>query len=294
MLYQQIACNKRKTVLVMAAFVIILTLVGAGFGYLFSDTPWGGIAIALIGSLIYLFLVMRNPANMVMSLNHAQEIHEQDNPQLWHIVEDMAMVGRVPMPRVFIINDPSPNAFATGRDPDHSAVAVTQGLLDLMDREELEGVLGHEISHIRNYDIRLSTIAVVLVGVISFLSGIASRFIWFGGGNSDDDDNNNAFTMIFKVVAIVFVLILGPLSATLAQMALSRNREYLADAGSVELTRNPQGLISALTKIEGSQPMKKADRSSSGMYIENPFKHSGSLFDTHPPTEERIKRLEKM
>ncbi len=293
MLYQQIARNKRKTVVVMAAFVIILTLVGAGFGYLFSNTPWTGIFIALIGSLTYLFLVMRDPANMVMSLNHAQEIHEQDNPQLWHIVEDMAMVGRVPMPRVFIINDPSPNAFATGRDPDHSAVAVTQGLLDMMDREELEGVLGHEISHIRNYDIRLSTIAVVLVGVISFLSGLASRFIWFGGSD-DDDDNNNAFEMIFKVVAIVFVLILGPLSASLAQMALSRNREFLADASSVELTRNPQGLISALEKIEGSQPMKQADRSSSGMYIENPFKHSGSLFDTHPPTAERIKRLRQM
>lgn len=293
MLYQQIARNKRKTVVVMAAFVIILTLVGAGFSYLFSNTPWTGIFIALIGSLTYLFLVMRDPANMVMSLNHAQEIHEQDNPQLWHIVEDMAMVGRVPMPRVFIINDPSPNAFATGRDPDHSAVAVTQGLLDMMDREELEGVLGHEISHIRNYDIRLSTIAVVLVGVISFLSGLASRFIWFGGSD-DDDDNNNAFEMIFKVVAIVFVLILGPLSASLAQMALSRNREFLADASSVELTRNPQGLISALEKIEGSQPMKQADRSSSGMYIENPFKHSGSLFDTHPPTAERIKRLQQM
>ena len=293
MLYQQIARNKRKTVVVMAAFVIILTLVGAGFGYLFSNTPWTGIFIALIGSLTYLFLVMRDPANMVMSLNHAQEIHEQDNPQLWHIVEDMAMVGRVPMPRVFIINDPSPNAFATGRDPDHSAVAVTQGLLDMMDREELEGVLGHEISHIRNYDIRLSTIAVVLVGVISFLSGLASRFIWFGGSD-DDDDNNNAFEMIFKVVAIVFVLILGPLSASLAQMALSRNREFLADASSVELTRNPQGLISALEKIEGSQPMKQADRSSSGMYIENPFQHSGSLFDTHPPTAERIKRLQQM
>lgn len=293
MLYQQIARNKRKTVVVMAAFVIILTLVGAGFGYLFSNTPWTGIFIVLIGSLTYLFLVMRDPANMVMSLNHAQEIHEQDNPQLWHIVEDMAMVGRVPMPRVFIINDPSPNAFATGRDPDHSAVAVTQGLLDMMDREELEGVLGHEISHIRNYDIRLSTIAVVLVGVISFLSGLASRFIWFGGSD-DDDDNNNAFEMIFKVVAIVFVLILGPLSASLAQMALSRNREFLADASSVELTRNPQGLISALEKIEGSQPMKQADRSSSGMYIENPFKHSGSLFDTHPPTAERIKRLQQM
>lgn len=294
MLYQQITRNKRKTVVVMAAFVIILTLVGAGFGYLFSNMPWTGIFIALIGSLIYLFLVMRDPANMVMSLNHAQEIHEQDNPQLWHIVEDMAMVGRVPMPRVFIINDPSPNAFATGRDPDHSAVAVTQGLLDMMDREELEGVLGHEISHIRNYDIRLSTIAVVLVGVISFLSGLASRFIWFGGGSDDDDDNNNAFEMIFKVVAIIFVLILGPLSASLAQMALSRNREFLADASSVELTRNPQGLISALEKIEGSQPMKQADRSSSGMYIENPFKHTGSLFDTHPPTAERIKRLQQM
>lgn len=296
MLYQQIARNKRKTVLVMIAFVIILTLVGAGFGYLFSNTPWTGIIIALVGSLIYLFLVMRNPANMVMSLNHAQEIHEQDNPQLWHIVEDMAMVGRVPMPRVFIIPDPSPNAFATGRDPDHSAVAVTQGLLDMMDREELEGVIGHEISHVRNYDIRLSTVAVVLVGVISFLSGLASRFIWWGGGSSRDDDrDNNAIEMIFKIVAIVFVLILGPLSASLAQMALSRNREYLADAGSVELTRNPQGLISALKRIENSQPMKQADRSSSAMYIENPFKHrGGSLFDTHPPTADRIARLEKM
>lgn len=296
MLYQQIARNKRKTVGVMTIFVIILTLVGAGFGYLINDSPWAGIAIALIGSLAYLFLIMRDPANMVMNLNHATEIHEQDNPQLWHIVKDMAMVGRVPMPRVFIINDASPNAFATGRDPDHSAVAVTQGLLNMMNREELEGVLGHEISHIRNYDIRLSTIAVCVVGIISFLSGIASRFIWFGGGDNDrDSDNNNALTMIFKIVAIVFVLILGPLSATLAQMALSRNREYLADASSVELTRNPQGLISALKKIENSAPMKKADRSSSGMYIENPFKHrGGSLFDTHPPTADRIARLEKM
>ena len=295
MLYQQIARNKRKTVVVMAVFVVILTLVGAGFGYLFSNSPWSGIIIALVASLLYLFLVMRNPENMVMSLNHAQEIHEQDNPQLWHIVQDMAMVGQVPMPRVFIINDPSPNAFATGRDPDHSAVAVTQGLLDMMNREELEGVLGHEISHIRNYDIRLSTIAVVLVGVISFLSGVASRVIWFGGGDRDNDRDSNVIEMIFKVVAIVFVLILGPLSASLAQMALSRNREYLADASSVELTRNPHGLISALQKIEGSQPMKQADRSSSGLYIENPFRHrGGSLFDTHPPTADRIARLEKM
>src|SRR5699024_9350065 len=298
MLYQQIARNKRKTALIMFIFLVILGLVGAGIGYLWSNSPTMGVIIALIGSLVYLFIMWQNPVNMIMSLNHAQEIHEADNPELWHIVEDMAMVAQVPMPRVYIIPDPSPNAFATGRDPNHSAVAVTEGILQLMDREELEGVLGHELSHVRNYDILLSTIAVVLVGVISFISGMASRYIWFAGGgrDRDDDRDSNAFEIIFKVVAIVFVLILGPLSASLAQMALSRNREYLADASSVELTRNPQGLISALRKIENSQPMKQADRSSAGLYIENPFHNHGlsHLFDTHPPTEDRINRLEHM
>ena len=296
MLYQQISHNKRKSSIIMVVFVIILALVGAGLGYLISDSPTSGVIIAVIGSLIYLFIVMQNPANMIMSLNHAQEIHEADNPTLWHIVEDMAMVGKVPMPRVFIINDASPNAFATGSDPDHSAVAVTSGLLAMMKREELEGVLGHEISHIRNYDIRLSTIAVVLVGVISFISGIASRMIWWGGGRRDRDDDRDSSPIeaIFKIVAIIFVLILGPLAASLAQMALSRNREFLADASSVELTRNPHGLISALEKIEGSQPMQYVDPSSAGMYISNPLKKAAGLFDTHPPTAERIKRLEQM
>ena len=298
MLYQQIARNTRKTALIMFIFLVILGLVGAGIGYLWINNPTSGIIIALIGSLIYLFIMWQNPANMIMSLNHAQEIHEADNPELWHIVEDMAMVAQVPMPRVYIIPDPSPNAFATGRDPEHSAVAVTQGILELLDREELEGVLGHELSHVKNYDILLSTIAVVLVGVISFISNMASNIWFWGGVRSDDDDDrdSNALAMIFKVVALVFVLILGPLSASLAQMALSRNREYLADASSVKLTRNPQGLISALRKIENSQPMKVADRSSAGLYIENPFHNHGltHLFDTHPPTADRIKRLENM
>lgn len=298
MLYQQIARNKRKTALIMFIFLVILGLVGAGIGYLWSNSPTMGVIIALIGSLVYLFIMWQNPANMIMSLNHAQEIHEADNPELWHIVEDMAMVAQVPMPRVYIIPDPSPNAFATGRDPEHSAVAVTQGILELLDREELEGVLGHELSHVKNYDILLSTIAVVLVGVISFISNMASNIWFWGGMRSDDDDDrdSNALAMIFKVVALVFVLILGPLSASLAQMALSRNCEYLADASSVKLTRNPQGLISALRKIENSQPMKVADRSSAGLYIENPFHNHGltHLFDTHPPTADRIKRLENM
>ena len=298
MLFQQIASNKRKTVGIMGLFVIILALVGAGLGYLFGNRPILGLIIAVVFSLIYMLIVLPNPANMVMSLNHAQEVHEQDNPELWHVVQDMALVGRVPMPRVFIIDDPSPNAFATGRDPNHSAVAVTQGLLDMMNREELEGVLGHEISHIRNYDILVSTIAAVLVGVISYLSGIASRYIWWIDDDRDsDNDNGGTIVVIFKIVAIVFVLILGPICASLAQMALSRNREYLADASSVELTRNPQGLISALEKIDGSEPMKKADPSSAGMYIEDPVRKKRSfahLFDSHPPTAGRIKRLEKM
>lgn len=298
MLFQQIASNKRKTTGILILFVIILALVGAGLGFIWGNRPLLGVIIALIFSAIYMLIVLPNPANMVMSLNHAQEIHEQDNPVLWHVVQDMALVGKVPMPRVFIINDPSPNAFATGRDPNHSAVAVTQGLLDMMNREELEGVLGHEISHIRNYDILVSTIAAVLVGVISYLSGIASRYIWWIDDDRDsDNDNGNAIVVIFKIVAIIFVLILGPICASLAQMALSRNREYLADASSVELTRNPHGLISALTKIDGSDPMKAADPSSAGMYIEDPLRkrHGFShLFDSHPATSDRIKRLEKM
>lgn len=298
MLFQQIASNKRKTTGILILFVIILALVGAGLGFIWGNRPLLGVIIALIFSAIYMLIVLPNPANMVMSLNHAQEIHEQDNPVLWHVVQDMALVGKVPMPRVFIINDPSPNAFATGRDPDHSAVAVTQGLLDMMNREELEGVLGHEISHIRNYDILVSTIAAVLVGVISYLSGIASRYIWWIDDDRDsDNDNGNTIVVIFKIVAIIFVLILGPICASLAQMALSRNREYLADASSVELTRNPHGLISALTKIDGSDPMKTADPSSAGMYIEDPLRKRHGLthlFDSHPPTSDRIKRLEKM
>lgn len=295
MLYQQIAQNKRKTAFLMIAFIIILALVGAGIGYLTGGKPLIGIIWAVIGSLIYLFIVLQNPANLVMSLNHAQEIHEQDDPELWHIVEDMAMVAQVPMPRVYIIDDKSPNAFATGRDPQHSSVAVTSGLRERLDRSELEGVLGHEISHIKNYDILVSTIGVVLVGVISFLSDLGSNLIWWGI-DKDDDDDDNLLAIVFKVISILFVLILGPIAAALAQMALSRNREFLADASSVKLTRNPQGLITALEKISDSKPMEKADRSSAGLYIEDPFKKRSfnSLFDTHPPTEERIKRLKKM
>lgn len=298
MLFEQISKNKRKTVLILTIFVLILALVGAAVGYFVASSMVTGIIIALIGTGIYLAIVLHDPAQLVMSMNNAEEIHEQDNPELWHIVEDMAMVARVPMPRVYIIDDDSPNAFATGLDPEHASVAVTHGLLEMMNREELEGVLGHELSHVRNYDILVSTIAIAMLTVITLLTDFTSRYLfWFGGSRRerDDDDNDNKNLEILKVVLFVITILLAPLAATLINLALSRNREYLADAGSVELTRNPHGLISALKKIESSQPMENVSSSSRALYIEDPVKKEhGSLFDTHPPTSERIKRLENM
>ena len=294
MLYQQIAKNKRKTVLVLTVFFLLVALIGAALGYLFAGSPVSGIIIAGIITVIYISVMVSQSTEVVMNMNNAREIHSaQEAPELWHVVEDMAMVAQVPMPRVFIIDDPSPNAFATGNDPEHSAVAATTGLLQIMNREELEGVMGHEMSHVRNYDIRLQTIALALSAAISSL---VNFFYWFGGGfrSNRDDDDAPGIIMIFGSILLV---ILAPLAASIAQMALSRNREYLADAGSVELTRNPLGLINALRKLENAEPMEKVPPSSSSLYISDPELNSrhrrlAHLFDTHPPLEDRIKRLE--
>ncbi|MCZ2465084.1 zinc metalloprotease HtpX [Limosilactobacillus vaginalis] len=299
MLYQQIAKNKRKTVFVLAGFLILVALIGAAIGYLFAGTAVGGIIIAGVLAVIYMSVMVSQSTDVVMNMNNAQEVHSaQEAPELWHVVEDMAMVAQVPMPRVFIIDDPSPNAFATGNDPQHSAVAATTGLLQIMNREELEGVIGHEMSHVRNYDVRLQTIALALSAAITALVNFAGNFWWFGGGRSSDDDDDSAIG-IFVIIGSILLIILAPLAASIAQMALSRNREYLADAGAVELTRNPHGLISALQKLQNAQPMKKVAPSSSSLYISDPelnrrHKRFAHLFDTHPPLDERIARLEEM
>lgn len=299
MLYQQIAKNKRKTVFVLAGFLILVALIGAAIGYLFAGTAVGGIIIAGVLAVIYMSVIVSQSTDVVMNMNNAREIHSaQEAPELWHVVEDMAMVAQVPMPRVFIIDDPSPNAIATGNDPQHSAVAATTGLLQIMNREELEGVMGHEMSHVRNYDIRLQTIALALSAAITALVNFAGNFWWFGGGRSSDDDDDSAIG-IFAIIGSILLIILAPLAASIAQMALSRNREYLADAGAVELTRNPHGLISALQKLQNAQPMKKVAPSSSSLYISDPelnrrHKRFAHLFDTHPPLDERIARLEEM
>lgn len=294
MLFQQIANNKRRTVYVMVAFLLLVVLIGASVGYVFWDSATAGVIMAIVLGIFYMISMLSQSTEIVMKMNHAVEIKaEQQYPELWHIIEDIAMVAKVPFPRVFIINDSSPNAFATGKDPQHAAVAVTRGLLERLNREELEGVIAHEVSHIRNYDIRLQTTALALTAVISALVNFGFNSFWWGGGRRQNNNNNsNLITLILSLV----VLILGPLAATLAQMALSRNREYLADASGVELTRNPQGLISALKKISVSEPLENADPSSASLYFATPFKANSwaYLFDTHPSIEKRITRLEKM
>ncbi|MEZ7650672.1 zinc metalloprotease HtpX [Streptococcus sp. 27098_8_51] len=299
MLFDQIACNKRKTWILLLVFFLLLALVGYAVGYLFMRSGLGGMIIALIIGLIYALTMIFQSTEIVMSMNGAREVDEQTAPDLYHVVEDMAMVAQIPMPRVFIIEDSSLNAFATGSNPQNAAVAATSGLLAIMNREELEAVMGHEVSHIRNYDIRISTIAVALASAITLLSSMAGRMMWWGGAGrrrSDNDRDGNGLEIIMLVISLL-AIVLAPLAATLVQLAISRQREFLADASSVELTRNPQGMINALRKLEDSEPMHHhVDDASSALYINDPKKGGGlqKLFYTHPPISERIERLKQM
>ena len=298
MLFDQIASNKRRTWFLLVAFFALLALIGAAVGYLWLDSPFGGMAIAFIIGGIYAVSMIFQSTEIVMSMNGAREVSEQEAPELYHVVQDMAMVAQVPMPRVFIVDDASPNAFATGSKPENAAVAATTGLLALMNREELEGVMGHEVSHIRNYDIRISTIAVALTSAVTMLSSMAGRMMWFGGGGRrrNDRDNDNGLGIVLMIVSLL-ALLLAPLAATLVQLAISRQREYLADASSVELTRNPKGMINALLKLDNSQPMEHhVDDASAALYINDPKKKGGlqKLFYTHPPISDRVERLKNM
>lgn len=297
MLFDQIASNKRRTWFLLIAFFGLLALIGAAVGYLWLDSAFGGLILAFIIGGIYAISMIFQSTEVVMAMNGAREVSEQEAPELYHVVQDMAMVAQIPMPRVYIVEDASPNAFATGSKPENAAVAATTGLLAIMNREELEGVMGHEVSHIRNYDIRISTIAVALASAITMLSSLAGRMMWFGGGRRRSNrDNDNGLGVILLIVSLLAV-ILAPLAATLVQLAISRQREFLADASSVEMTRNPQGMINALLKLGHSQPMEHdVDNASAALYINDPKKEGGlkKLFYTHPPISERVERLRKM
>jgi heat shock protein HtpX len=287
-MYSQIAANKRKSIFIMLIFVI---LVGA-IAWIFGEYLGGQPAIfygVLAGSIIYAAITYYSGSRMALAVNGAQEITKKDNPRLWRIVENLSITDGLPMPRVFIIDDPAPNAFATGRDPNHAAVCATSGLLKMMNDTELEGVFAHELGHVKNYDIRVSMIAFALTAVISLIADIILQMTWFRG---NDRENNQAMLVLGIVAAI-----LAPLVATMIQLAISRQREYLADATGALTTRYPEGLASALEKIgKHGSAMKRQNTATAHLFFANPLKaHSlAGLFSTHPPIEDRIARLRNM
>ena len=302
--YGQISANKRNS-FVLAAFVVALfAVLGFTIGYAIVGTPAGGLgamALALgIGSITGVASYFSGD-KLVLTVSGAQPVDEASAPQLLNVVRELAVAANVPMPAVYIIDDTAPNAFATGRDPAHASIAITTGLLQKLDREELQGVIGHELSHVRNFDIRFSLIVGVMVGAIAILADFFLRFTFWGGMSSrrsNRDSGGNGIQAVILVVAIVLA-ILAPIISRFIQLAVSRQREYLADASSVELTRNPYGLERALAKIGGDQEvLEVANRGTQHMYFTNPIKkfeaRSSGLMDTHPPILDRINRLREL
>ena len=286
-MYKQIARNKRRTIYLMVVFVVLVSLLGWVFGLYVGEpaiTPY-----VLIGAGVYALISYLSGSKMALAVNGAKEIQKRDNPRLWRTVENLAITEGMPMPKVYIMNDPAPNAFATGRDPKHAAVCATTGLLDMMNDSELQGVMAHELAHVKNYDVRLTMIAFSLVVVISLLADIMIRMTWFGGNNRN---NNGVFILIGILAAII-----TPIIAKVIQLSISRKREYLADATGALTTRYPEGLASALEKIGRYGSATQTQHTATAhLFFANPMKGNklASMFSTHPPVEERVQRLRGM
>lgn len=283
--------NKIKTYFLFLGFFAFVFLVAIALKYIFNIAGFGILFIAGIIAIIYGIVGYFLGDKIVLATSGAHEVDPKKYPYLDNVVEGLAISAGIPKPKLYVIEDNSPNAFAAGRDPKHASLAVTTGLLKIMNRQELEGVVAHEISHIQNRDIQIMTITSILFGIISIVSEIAIRVLIFGGG--DDRGNQNIVGIIFAIILII----LAPIIAMMIQLAISRNREYLADSSSAKLTRYPKGLADALRKIANiHQPVKSASQGTAHMYIANPLKGGGvsGLFSTHPPIEERIKRLDSM
>lgn len=287
-MYSAIAANKRNTFFIILLFILII----AGLGWVFS-VAYGSTGIfwgALVGAAIYSLVQYFAAAKLALSMNGAKQIQKRDNPRLYRMVENLSITNGMPMPKVYIVDDPAPNAFATGRDPQHAHVAATTGILDLMDDRELEAVMAHEMGHVQNYDIRVMMIVFGLVSAIGLIADIFTRMFWFGG--SDNRPSNP----IFIVIAIIAALI-SPVVALLVQAAISRQREYLADATGAMTTRDPEALASALEKLgTAGTALKRQNTSTAHLFFANPLRKSALLnaFSTHPPLEERVKRLRTM
>lgn len=288
-MYKAIADNKRNTVIIMAVFVAIVGLVGWIFSYYYGDPSITYYVLG--GGLIYASIQYYAAAAIATAMTGAHEIQKRDNPRFYRIVENLSITTGIMMPRVYIINDPAPNAFATGRDPRHAIVAATTGLIDMMNDSELEAVMAHEMGHVQNYDIRVSMIAFGLVSAIGFLADIFMRMMFYSG----DRDRDEGGSPIIMLLGVIF-MILAPVIAVIIQMAVSRQREYLADATSAMTTRHPDAMISALEKLKSEgRPMQKQSSATAHLFIANPLKKGSinRLFDTHPPIEDRIARLRK-
>ena len=300
--YSQEAANRRDSVLLIVVVAVILGALGFAIGYGTSGVVQTGIAVTTGALVLALFLSVGSyfgGDQLVLGTSGAKQVDEASAPQLINVVQEMSVAAGVPMPKVYVIDDTAPNAFATGRDPKHASVAVTTGLLQKLDREELQGVLGHELSHVRNFDIRFALLVAVLVGSIALLADFFLRFTFWGGGRRSGGDRNSGGLQALVMVLAIVLAILAPIFARLVQLAVSRQREYLADASSVELTRNPSGLERALAKIASDQEvLEVANRATQHLYFTNPIKkfedRSSSMFSTHPPIVDRINRLRQL
>jgi heat shock protein HtpX len=298
-MYEQIRRNRRASWLLLGMVVALLTGLGYVIGLAYTGTNDGGLGfLGLFGviAIVWSIIGYYSGDKMVLAVSGARQISHAEEPQLWNVVEEMTIAAGLPQPpAVYVIDDPAPNAFATGRDPKHASIAVTRGLLDLMNRDELQGVIAHEMSHVRNYDVRFATLVGIMVGIIALVADFFLRSRWFGWGGGRRDSGGGGGAQAIVMLVAIFFAILAPFAAYLVQFAISRRRELLADGGAVELTRNPLGLAGALQKIaDHPAPLKNANRATAHLYIANPLKktkQSAGLFDTHPPIQERIRLL---
>jgi heat shock protein HtpX len=306
-IYEVQSANKWKSAMIVALFVVFVFLAAYiltnAFGYYMGYQPggFGYFGMALIISGISSFISYYYSDKIVLGISGARRANPLEDKLFAQVVENLCIGAGLSRPTLYVIDDPSPNAFATGRNPEHAVICATTGLLSKLDRSEMEGVFAHELTHIKSYDTRLMAVVAVMVGLVALLGDWFMRSMWFGGGRRRGDGEGEAGA-IFLVLGIIFA-ILSPIVGTLIQFAISRRREFMADAGSVEITRQPQDLISALEKISADpMPMRNANKATAHLYIENPFKKNGhgkvgwfaSLFDTHPPVSERIKALKSM
>ncbi len=293
--FDEVRKNKSRSVILISVFIILIGFLGGFIGFIYDNILFGMI-IAIIFSLIYSIIAYRQGGNMILRLTGARPVTKQEYPHLYHSIEAIAVAAGIKPPKAYVIEDDAMNAFATGKDPDNAAITVTTGLLKVLNRQELEGVVAHEMAHIKNYDIRFMMLTTVLIGIVSLLSHFIFRVFLFGGGSNRKDGR---VTLILLAIGIVLV-ILTPIFSQIIKLAISRKREYMADATAAVLTRYPPGLASALEKISGDgRKLKSANSSNAHLFISSPYHKKKksffkNLFATHPPIEDRINRLNQM